>query len=73
MQVQAITPDGLLVPIFKLLGHEVFNFPGEIAGPAFDPSGTRLYFSSQKGTEENFIAAGKPIGVTYEITGPFLA
>jgi secreted PhoX family phosphatase len=72
MQVQAITPDGLLVPLFKLLGHEVFNFPGEIAGPAFDPSGTRLYFSSQKGTQADFVGSGKPIGVTYEISGPFV-
>ncbi len=36
----------------------------EITGPAFDPSGTRLYFSSQRGGEE-----GR--GLTYEITGPF--
>jgi hypothetical protein len=35
----------------------------EITGPAFDPSGTRLYFSSQRG------AAGW--GITYEVTGPF--
>ena len=72
LQIQALTPGGLLVPLFKLLGHQVFNFPGEIAGPAFDPSGTRLYFSSQRGSEVNFVAQGKPIGQTYEITGPFL-
>ena len=32
----------------------------EITGPAFDPSGTRLYFSSQRNP-----------GTTYEVTGPF--
>jgi secreted PhoX family phosphatase len=32
----------------------------EIAGPAFSPDGTRLYFSSQR----------QP-GKTYEVTGPF--
>ncbi|HJL19234.1 MAG TPA: DUF839 domain-containing protein [Sandaracinaceae bacterium LLY-WYZ-13_1] len=32
-------------------------------GPAFDPSGTRLYFSSQRGSEGR--------GVTFEVTGPF--
>jgi secreted PhoX family phosphatase len=32
----------------------------EITGPAFDPSGSRLYFSSQRNP-----------GVTYEVTGPF--
>ena len=37
----------------------------ELAGPAFDPSGTRLYFSSQRGP------TGTGSGVTYEITGPF--
>ena len=35
----------------------------EIAGPAFSPDGTRLYLSSQRGTNGN--------GITYEITGPF--
>jgi PKD repeat protein len=35
----------------------------EVTGPAFSPDGTRLYLSSQRGTNGN--------GVTYEITGPF--
>jgi secreted PhoX family phosphatase len=40
--------------------------PGtEITGPAFDPSGTRLYFSSQRGPD------GRGEGATYEVTGPF--
>lgn len=44
----------------------VLNQTGsEIAGPAFDPSGTRLYFSSQRGP------TGSGSGVTYEVTGPF--
>ena len=77
MQMQAITPDGQLVELFKLLGHGLrvldFEFPGEIAGPAFDPSGTRLYFSSQRGMEADFENASKPIGITYEISGPFVS
>jgi secreted PhoX family phosphatase len=36
----------------------------ELTGPAFDPSGTRLYFSSQRGGPEGF-------GRTFEVTGPF--
>jgi hypothetical protein len=36
------------------------------AGPAFDPSGTRLYFSSQRG-----LSTGSGSGWTFEITGPF--
>lgn len=36
----------------------------EIAGPCFDPSGTRLYFSSQRGLSSDR-------GITYEVSGPF--
>lgn len=36
----------------------------ELAGPCFDPSGTRLYFSSQRGL-------GPDGGITYEVAGPF--
>jgi len=39
----------------------------EVAGPAFDPSGKRLYFSSQRGAPGG---EGGP-GITFEITGPF--
>jgi len=62
MQIVAITPDRQIVPIVQVVGH-----PGsEVAGPAFDPSGTRLYFSSQRG------ALGRDSdGVTFEVTGPF--
>lgn len=34
----------------------------EITGVAFDPSGTRMYFSSQRAHD---------LGATYEVTGPF--
>ena len=46
--------------IVKIVGHK----KSEITGPAFDPSGTRLYFSSQRG-KNGFI------GITFEIKGPF--
>lgn len=72
MQIQVITPDGLLFPLLQVIGHTISTFPGEIAGPAFDSSGTRLYFSSQRGTQTDFDAAGKYIGVTYEVSGPFV-
>ncbi len=38
----------------------------EITGPAFSPDGTRLYFSSQRGTSGS--SSG---GITYEVKGPF--
>jgi secreted PhoX family phosphatase len=62
MQIVAITPARQIVPVLQVVGH-----PGsEVAGPAFGPSGTRLYFSSQRGargTEND--------GMTFEVTGPF--
>ncbi|MDC0742617.1 alkaline phosphatase PhoX [Polyangium mundeleinium] len=61
MQIVAILPSGELLPLVQVMGHD----KSEITGPAFDPSGTRLYFSSQRGDGSG--------GVTYEITGPFHA
>ena len=72
MQLQALTPDGSLIPLLQVTGHVVNSFPGEVTGPVFDPSGTRLYFSSQRGTEADYDDAGKLIGITYEVTGPFV-
>ena len=60
MRVMAVLPSGELRPIVQIEGQE----ESEITGPAFDPSGTRLYFSSQRA--EGFMG-----GITYEITGPF--
>ncbi|MBT8423017.1 MAG: PhoX family protein, partial [Gammaproteobacteria bacterium] len=71
-QIQVLTPGGELLPLLQLTGHSIGNLPGELTGPAFDPSGTRLYFSSQRGTLADFQAQGRLIGVTFEISGPFL-
>ena len=51
----------VVAPILQVVG----NDDSEITGPAFDPSGTRLYFSSQRGPA--------PIGpgITFEVSGPF--
>jgi secreted PhoX family phosphatase len=45
----------------------------EVAGPAFSPDGTRLYFSSQRGGSTTTVPRpwGGGSGVTYEVTGPF--
>lgn len=59
LQLVAILPDGDLRPLAQIVGH-----PGsEVTGPAFSPSGNRLYFSSQRGADGN--------GVTFEVKGPF--
>lgn len=62
MQLVAVAPDGRAAPLVQVIGHS----RSEVTGPAFDPSGTRLYFSSQRGAE-----GVNARGVTYEVTGPF--
>ncbi|GLZ11739.1 hypothetical protein Acsp04_19740 [Actinomadura sp. NBRC 104425] len=64
MEINVITPDGVVAPFLRVLGHD----ESEITGPAFSPDGSRLYFSSQRGTSG--FAAGTD-GCTYEVTGPF--
>lgn len=56
LRIVALTPTGDVKPIVQLTGVS----GTEITGPALDPSGTRLYFSSQRNP-----------GRTYEVTGPF--
>lgn len=61
MELCTITPNRVLSPFLRLTGHE----GSEITGPAFNPAGDRLYFSSQRGVARN------GIGVTFEVSGPF--
>lgn len=62
MQIVAITPSGVILPVVQVVGHG----GSEITGPAFSPDGSRLYFSSQRGSR------GTPsAGITFEIHGPF--
>lgn len=60
MQLVLLTADGTVVPFLQVFGQDA----SELTGPAFNPAGTRLYFSSQKGGP-----AGS--GITYEVAGPF--
>lgn len=62
MEINLITPDGVVAPFLRVTGQSA----SEITGPAFSPDGTRLYFSSQRGTSG--YSSG---GITYEVTGPF--
>jgi secreted PhoX family phosphatase len=62
MEICIITPDDIVAPFLRLSGHG----SSEITGPAFNPAGNRLYFSSQRGTSGSSSA-----GVTFEVTGPF--
>ena len=62
MEIVAIAPDGSLKTLIQVEGQD----DSEITGPAFDPSGTRLYFSSQRGPSGQITD-----GITYEVSGPF--
>ncbi len=62
MEINIITPDDIVAPFLRITGQS----SSEITGPAFSPSGTRFYFSSQRGTSGS--SSG---GITYEVTGPF--
>ncbi|MFD7133955.1 alkaline phosphatase PhoX [Streptomyces sp. NPDC059894] len=62
MEICVITPDDVVAPFLRIDGQSA----SEITGPAFSPDGTRLYFSSQRGTSGS--SSG---GITYEVTGPF--
>ncbi|MDY7101672.1 MAG: DUF839 domain-containing protein [Actinomycetota bacterium] len=63
MEICLITPgpDRTVSPFLHYEG----NDSSELTGPVFDPSGTRLYFSSQRGP------APAGAGITFEVTGPF--
>jgi len=63
MQIVALRRDAPPVAIVQVVGHPA----SEVTGPAFDPSGTRLYFSSQRGASGDLRTGG----VTYEVSGPF--
>ncbi|WP_432014103.1 PhoX family protein [Streptomyces cucumeris] len=62
MEICLITPADVVAPFLRVTGQS----GSEITGPAFSPDGSRLYFSSQRGTTGS--SSG---GITYEVTGPF--
>lgn len=61
LQIVMITQEREVAPFVQLSG-PLHQAGTELAGTTFDPSGRRLYFSSQRG------GTG---GLTYEVTGPF--
>jgi secreted PhoX family phosphatase len=62
MEICMITPDDTISVFLRINGQS----SSEITGPAFNPAGSRLYFSSQRGTSGS--SSG---GITYCVTGPF--
>ncbi|GAA3070547.1 alkaline phosphatase PhoX [Streptosporangium carneum] len=62
MEICLITPDDKISVFLRINGQS----SSEITGPAFNPAGNRLYFSSQRGTTGS--SSG---GITYCVSGPF--
>ncbi|MEE2672992.1 MAG: alkaline phosphatase PhoX [Myxococcota bacterium] len=58
LELVLLTPDCVASPLVRVTGQG----NTELTGPALDPLGRRLYFSSQRG------GGG---GITYQVTGPF--
>ena len=65
MQIVVLDTNGNVAPLLQVVGQD----DSEITGPAFSPDGSRLYFSSQRGSA--LFGGGNGFGITYEITGPF--
>ena len=62
LELVLLTADCVAAPIVRITGQT----STEVTGPAFDPLGRRLYFSSQRANT----GAGA-FGITYEVEGPF--
>lgn len=63
MQLVVLDGAGRATPLLQVDGQS----RSEITGPAFNPNGDRLYFSSQRGPYND----GQSLGITYEVSGPF--
>jgi secreted PhoX family phosphatase len=64
MQLVVFSADhSTFAPLLQVVGQDA----SELTGPAFNPAGDRLYFSSQRGP------TGNGLGITYEVRGPFNA
>lgn len=64
MQLVVVNSEGDVSPLLQVMDQD----HSELTGPAFNPVGDRLYFSSQRGPKRRFPSN---IGVTYEVQGPF--
>lgn len=62
MELVGLDATGAPYPLLRVIGQD----ESEITGPAFNPTGDRLYFSSQRGA-----GGDDGDGITYEISGPF--
>jgi secreted PhoX family phosphatase len=64
MEIVMLSRDDVATSVIRLPDQDF----SEVTGPCFSPDGQRLYFSSQRGPVGPL---GLPLGITYEVTGPF--
>jgi uncharacterized protein len=72
MEIGLITPEREVSPFLRFTGaaHPVSGeYKSEVCGVVFDPSGTRMYCTSQRAHPVTSSAPGP--GAVYEISGPF--
>jgi hypothetical protein len=72
MEIGLITPEREVSPFLRFTGsaHPVTgDYKSEVCGVVFDPSGTRMYCTSQRAHPVTSSAPGP--GAVYEISGPF--
>jgi uncharacterized protein len=72
MEIGLITPGREVSPFLRFTGpaHPTTGeFKSEVCGVIFDPSGTRMYCTSQRAHPQTASAPGP--GAVYEISGPF--
>jgi uncharacterized protein len=72
MEIGLITPDREVSPFLRFTGpaHPTEGeYKSEVCGVVFDPSGTRMYCTSQRAHPQSSSVPGP--GAVYEISGPF--
>jgi hypothetical protein len=72
VEIGLITPEREVSPFLRFAGpaHPTTGeYKSEVCGVVFDPSGTRMYCTSQRAHPGSASAPGP--GAVYEITGPF--
>ena len=68
MELVLITPDRVVTPFLRIVGQG----GSELAGPAFDPSGSRLYVSSMRGPPASSPPTASPTRSPVRSTRPEL-
>lgn len=66
MQVVVILPDGTLKPLLQIVGQDA----SEVAGIAFSPDGSRMYFTSDRGGRNGVGGFTNGLGMVYELILP---